>query len=218
VEHPCYKCGSPVEDGTAFCRHCGAAQIRVASDEVRQSEPVQDLPSTGPLVAASIQWSQALGSALLAGLIADGLIVIAAGFMFIPYGAYGLGMISAGILVVLFYCRRNPGAGLSPGMGARLGMVSGVLGFGIFTLFIAIQILVFHSGGQLRAAMLEKIEQSALRTSDPQTQQYLTYFKSPPGLALLMALTLLGMFFASLIFASLGGTLAATLLRRREKS
>jgi len=212
VEHPCYQCSAPVEDGTAFCPHCGAAQIRVASEEVRRSgEPAEVLAPSAPVVPAGIQWSQALPSAALAGLIAAGL-------MFIPLGAFGLGMISAGVMAVLFYRRRNPAGTLSPGMGARLGAVSGVLGFGIFAVFTAIEMLVFHSGGQVRALLLETIEQQALRTSDPQAQQYVTYLKSPPGLALFMGLMLVAMFFIFLVFSSLGGSLAATLLRRRERS
>jgi hypothetical protein len=127
-------------------------------------------------------------------------------------------MISAGVLAVLFYRRRNPAGTLSPGMGARLGVVSGVLGFGISAVFTAVEMLVFHSGGQLRAFLLEAIQQSALRASDPQAQQSLTYLKSPPGLALVMALGLMVMFFVFLIFSTLGGSLAATLLRRRERS
>jgi len=211
VEHPCYQCNTPVEDGTAFCPHCSAAQIRVASEDVRQSgEPPEVLAQPGPVESAGIQWSQALPSAALAGLIA-------AGFMFILVKTGVLWMIAAGILAVVLYRRRNPGGTLSPGMGARLGAVSGVLGFGIFAVFTAIEILVFHSGGQLRAALLDAIEQSALRASDPQAQQYVTYFKSPPGLALFMALMLVVMFFIFLILASLGGSLAASLLRRRER-
>jgi len=200
-----------VEDGTTFCPHCGAAQIRVASEDVRQSgEPAEVLAQSRPVASAGIQWSQALPAAALAGLIAAGL-------MFILVKSGVLWMISAGILAVLLYRRRNPGGTLSPGMGARLGAVSGVLGFGIFALFTAVEILVFHSGGQLRAALLEAIEQSALRASDPQAQQYVTYFKSPPGLALFMALMLVVMFFIFLILASLGGSLAASFLRRRER-
>jgi len=211
VEHPCYQCNTPVEDGTTFCPHCGAAQIRVASEDVRQSgEPAEVLAQSGPVASAGIQWSQALPAAALAGLIAAGLM-----FILVKTGV--LWMIAAGILAVLLYRRRNPGGTLSPGMGARLGAVSGVLGFGIFALFTAVEILVFHSGGQLRAALLEAIEQSALRASDPQAQQYVTYFKSPPGLALFMALMLVVMFFIFLILASLGGSLAASLLRRRER-
>ena len=212
VEHPCYQCGAAVEDGTAFCPHCGAAQIRVANDEVERSgETFAVLTPSVPVVTAGIQWSQALPSAGLAGLIAAAL-------MLVPLGALGPGMISAGVLAVLFYRRRNPGGTLSAGTGARLGVVSGVVGFGVSAVFTAIEMLVFHSGGELRALVLEQIEQSALRSSDPQMQQYLNYLKSPPGLAQAMAIGFVALFFISLIFSSLGGTLAAAFLGRRERS
>jgi hypothetical protein len=212
VEHPCDQCNAPVEDGTAFCPHCGAAQIRVASEEVRGAGGGIEVPAPStPVSSGSIQWSQALPSAALAGLIAAGL-------MFIPLGAFGVGMMSAGVLAVLFYRRRSPGSTLSPGIGARLGLVSGVLGFAIFAVFTAVEMLLFHSGGQLRTALLEAVQQSALRTSDPQAQQFLSYLKSPPGLALVMVLGLVVMFLAFLIFSSLGGALAAALQRRKERS
>ena len=212
MEHPCYQCGSAVEDGIAFCPHCGAAQIRVANDEVQPpGDGVEILTPSGRVVPAGIQWSQALPAAGLAGLISAGL-------MLIPLGAFGLGMISAGVLAVLFYRRRHPNGTLSASMGARLGLVSGVLGFAISAVFTAIEMLVFHSGGEVRAEMLERIEQYALQTSDPQAQQYLTYLKSPAGLALIMASGMVVTLFVFLIFSSLGGALAATMQRRRERS
>ncbi|HXZ41243.1 MAG TPA: zinc ribbon domain-containing protein [Terriglobales bacterium] len=211
MEHACDKCGAAVEDGVPFCQQCNAPQIRVG-ESLAPGVNIPGFPTQAETYASTsaIQWSQALPSAALAGLIAAVL-------MFIPLGAFGLGMIAAGVLAVLFYRRRNPVGNLSPGMGARLGAVGGTLGFGIFAIFTAIEVLVFHSGGQLRAALLEAIQQSAARTSDPQAQQILDYLKSPPGLALVMGLGLAVMFVVFLIFSSLGGALAAALLRRKHR-
>lgn len=212
VEHPCYKCGAAVEDGIAFCPQCNAPQIRVGFGESdTELNAPAELPGRGfPEGRAAIQWSQALPAAALAG-------VIAALLMFIPLGAFGLGMITGGILAVLFYHRRNPAATVTPGMGARLGAVSGTLGFAVFAIFTAIEVLVFHSGGQLRAALLEAIQQSAARSTEPQAQQVLEYLKSPPGLALMMGLGLVVMFVVFLILSSLGGALGAALLRRKSR-
>jgi hypothetical protein len=211
MEHSCDRCGALVEDGIPFCKQCNAPQIRVgrafAEGVSGLEHPSQGLSHAG---ATAIQWSQALPSAALAGLIAAVL-------MFIPLGAFGLGMIAAGVLAVLFYRRRNADANLSPGMGARLGAISGMLGFGIFAVFTSVEVLVFHSGGQLRAALLEAVQQSASRTADPQAQQILDYLKSPPGLALVMVLGLAVMFVVFLIFSSLGGALGAVLLRRKNR-
>ncbi|MGO9124734.1 MAG: hypothetical protein ACLP6G_07570 [Terriglobales bacterium] len=158
----------------------------------------------------AIQWSDALPSAGLAGLIAAFL-------MFIPLGAFGLGMIAAGVLAVLFYRRRNPASNLAPATGARLGAVSGALGFGIFAVCNAVGTLIFHNGGQLRAALLEAIEQSAARSSDPQAQQAIEYLKTPPGLALMMALGLAFVLVVFLILSSLGGAIAAAMMRRKDQ-
>jgi hypothetical protein len=213
MEHPCHQCSAAVEDGTAFCVHCGAPQIRVGGDSGVMGIAGQPdvLAQATPIPESAIQWSQALPSAALAGLIAAIL-------MFIPLGAFGLGMIAAGVLGVLFYQRRNPGRNLSPAAGARLGVVSGVLGFGIFAVLSAVEMLIFHSGGQLRAALLQAVQQSSSRAaSDPQVQQMLEYLKSPPGLALVMGLGLAVMLVIFLVLSTLGGALGAVLLRRRQK-
>ncbi|MBZ5572995.1 MAG: zinc ribbon domain-containing protein [Acidobacteriia bacterium] len=213
MEHPCYKCGAGVEDGTPFCPQCNAPQIRVAGVSLAQSSELPEvIPGrlAGTSASAAIQWSQALPSAALAGLFAAFL-------MFIPLGAFGLGMIAAGVLAVLFYQRHNPANILTPGMGARLGAVSGVLGFGIFAVFIAVAILVFHGGGELRAAMLQTIEQSATRTSDPQAQRLFDYLKSPDGLVVMVLFWLVVVFVLFLILSSLGGALGAALLRRKGR-
>lgn len=137
--------------------------------------------------------------------------------MVVPFGTFGLGMLAAGALSVALYRRRNPVANLTPAMGARLGALSGALGFAIFALLTSVGIVVFRSGGQLRAALLEAVQQSATRSSDPQVQQLLEYLRTPQGLALMMILGLLVMFVAFLVFSSLGGALGAALLRRKGK-
>ncbi|MGH3055988.1 MAG: hypothetical protein ACRDL7_13520, partial [Gaiellaceae bacterium] len=191
---------------------CNAPQIRV------EGAGAEGLPTTEPAGvhlpnyrgAGDIQWSDALPSAALDGLIAAFL-------MFIPLGAFGLGMLAAGVLCVVFYRRRNLTSHLTPGMGARLGLVSGTLGFGIFAIFSAIGTLVFHTGGQLRAAMLEAIEQSAARSSDPQAQQIIEYLKTPPGLVLMMGLSLGVVLVAFLVLSSIGGAVGAAMMRRKDR-
>jgi len=210
VEHPCYKCGATVEEGTPFCPQCNAPQIRVGGISADLSPEIPQPDQHTGSYHAGIQWSQGLPSAALAGLAAAFL-------MFIPLGAFGLGMIAAGVLSVLFYRKRNPGVNLTPSLGARLGAVSGVLGFGMFAVLTAIEVAVFHGGGALREAMQQAIEQSAARSSDPQVQQILDYLKSPAGLVLMMICGLAIFFVLFLIFASLGGAVSAMLLRHKHQ-
>jgi hypothetical protein len=217
VEHSCYQCGATVDEGIAFCPQCNAPQIRVTVGEATTTPAIgSDLEAktagshANSLQISALQWSYALPAAALAGLIA-------AVMMMIPVGAFGLGMLAAGALSVMFYRRRNPAADVAPGMGARLGALSGALGFGVFAIFTAIEMLIFRSGGQLRDALLQAIQQAGARSSDPQAQQVLEYLKSPQGLALMMVLGFIMMGLAFLIFSSLGGALAAALLRRKDR-
>ena len=210
MEHPCYKCGANVEDGTAFCPHCNAPQIRVGTESSAQSGDLSlPYPPMASAPAAAIQWPQALASAAIAG-------VVAAVLMLVPLGAFGLGMLVAGILSVLLYRRKNPGGNITPGVGARLGALTGMLGFGMFAVFTAVASLI-GAGGELRADLLEAVEKSATRSSDPQFQQMIEYLKSPPGLLLAMAAGLVVMLFVSLIFSTLGGTIAGAFSRSRHR-
>jgi hypothetical protein len=137
--------------------------------------------------------------------------------MVIPLGAFGLGMLAAGALSVVLYRRRNPGADLTPGIGARLGAASGAVGFSIFGMVSAFAMVVSHSGAQLRATLLDAIQQSAARNSDPQAQEIVQWFKTPTGLAFMLCAALAFMLAAFVIFSSLGGAATAALLRKRDQ-
>jgi hypothetical protein len=206
-----------VDDGVAFCRNCNAPQIRVAGPVVETAQPVIEGELAGPAMSAApsqpghIEWSRALPATALGGLIASL-------FMVTPLGPFGLGMIVAGILSVLFYRRRNPAADLTPGMGAKLGAVSGIIGFGMFSILMAMDLLVRRSGGELRAALLQAVQQSAARSPDPQVQQVFEYFKTPAGLALIIVMGLVVTFVIFLVLSAAGGALGAVLLRRKQRT
>lgn len=196
-----------MEEGTPFCKHCNAPQIRVATPE-----DFATLPNS--VVAAyhdptRIDWAKAFPGIVTSGIVSAMLMVIP------PLGAFGLGMIAAGILAVILY-RRAFAAEITPGMGAKLGIATGGIGFAIVALFTAIQLLIFHSGSELRDAMLQAVEQAASRNPDPQAQQLLTYLKTPEGLGIVMALSLSVMLVGFLIFSSAGGALGAILLRPKK--
>jgi len=207
VEHACYKCGANVEDGVPFCPQCNAPQIRVEGSLVPTLAEERHAPSFPD--RNGLYWSDALPAAAFAGLIA-GLL------MFVALGVFGLGLITAGALSVVFYRGRRPAARMTPGLGARLGAMSGALGFVIFGVLSAGGILVFHSGGELRTALLQAIEQSAARSSDPQAQQVMQYFKTPPGLALMVGFSLVFLLVASLVLTALGGAIGASLTRKKD--
>ena len=204
MEHACDKCGAPVEEGTAFCPHCNRPLIRV--DFLPEATPIP----APPQVHTGLQWSRALAPVFLAGLISSFL-------MLFPLGAFGLGMILGGILSVVFYRWWNSGADLTPGMGVRLGAISGVIGFVMFLFYIALSATVLGGGPQLRQALTQAIEQSASRATDPQAQRVMEFFRTPQGFATVMIAAMAFAFVAFLLLSTLGGALGAALLRRKPR-
>ena len=209
MEYPCYQCGTTVQEGIAFCPQCNAPQIRVAmaeplvpvatADRAEASRPYSYLIS--PL-ATKIDWAQAWPATALAGLIAAVL-------MMTPLAAFGLGMLIGGSLSVVFYRRRKLVANITPGMGSRLGMASGVLGGCIFTVLLCAGTIVLHAWDQIRQKVIDLVQQTAARNPDPQAQQALEFFKTQQGIALLLVSALLGTLVAFVIFSGLGGALGA---------
>jgi hypothetical protein len=137
--------------------------------------------------------------------------------MIILRGAFGLGMLAAGFFTVVFYHRRCPFARLSPGVGARLGAVSGAVGFVLVAIPAAIVTLLFQSGGESRSLVMQSFEQFAAGSSDPRAQQILEYLKTPRDFMLLMSVGLIVTLFAFLILSGLGGALGSALLRHRQR-
>ena len=164
----------------------------------------------GSSLATRIDWSQAWPATALAGLIAAVLMIT-------PFAGLGLGMLIGGSLSVVFYRRRVPAARLTPGMGARLGMVTGVLGSVCLAIVLAIRTLLTHGWESVREDLITGVEQAASRNPDPQTHQVVEFLKSPQGLVLLLIMALITTVIFFVIFSGLGGALGAFLLRRRKE-
>ena len=169
----------------------------------------QEIPHPSAATATLVDWSRALEPAIWGALVAICLIVT-------RLAAFGIAMPAAGVLAVIFYHRRNPGANLSSGAGARLGAVSGALGFGILTVVFAFGTAVLHTGAELRQKMLDAVQQAAARSSDPQAAQAVEFLKTPQGLVVAMILGLILTFVAFVFFSGLGGVVGAVLLRRKD--
>jgi hypothetical protein len=214
VEHPCYKCGASVEDGVPFCSRCNAPQIRVAGVEpltaagtTSQVSTPQSESTVLPLPSV-LEWPQVLPSA--------GISLLAAIFLILLGMPAGFGMLAAGFLSVVLYRRRCPATHVTPGIGARLGAITGVLGFGVLAVILALW-TAFRSGKEMHDALLNYIQQYAAHSSDPHMQQVLDLFNTPEGFTFIMILTLSLTFVAFLIFSSMGGAIGAFLLHRKER-
>ena len=157
-----------MEQGTAFCPQCNAPQIRVAvAETVAPSGTISEsaIPPLPAYFASSpatrIEWSQAWPATALAGLIAAVLMIT-------PLAGLGLGMLIGGSLSVVLYRRRVPATRVTPGMGVRLGMVTGVLGSACLAILLAVRTLLSHGWDRVREDLIAGVEQAAARNPDPQ--------------------------------------------------
>jgi len=217
VDYLCHRCHAPLQEGIAFCPQCNAPQIRVSVPESLAPPAIpSDMdvqlpgPFLRPVLATGIDWSQALPATALAGLIAAIL-------MMTPLRTFGLGMFIGGSLSVVFYRRRNPLANITPAVGSRLGMASGVLGGCIFAILLCAGTAMLHAWDEIRQKVIELVEQAAARNPDPQVQQAMEFFKTPQGIALLVTSGLVATLVGFVIFSGLGGALGAALLRRKDR-
>ena len=223
MDHICYKCRTSIDATLPFCPHCGASQIRVPAAE-EEAAPSSDVPvphvlpptwaaGTSAYHPQAIQWQLAWKGALLAGLIAAVLSAAP---------ALGLGcclwLLGAGALSVWMYQRRAPGAIVSPGMGMRLGALSGVTGFVVTTVWSVFRFT--RDSAEFRAAMQEQMEKSLAAQPDPRAQdimrQFMTTLNTPEGLAIFFVLVMVLMAVVFLVFSAAGGALGASMFARRR--
>ena len=219
MEHACHKCGTGVEDGIPFCKHCGAPQIRVPGIEpAATASPIlsdteatlPSLPAALPVIPSTgVQWSHALPAAALAGAFSLFALVI-------PLAVFGPAFLAGGALSVILYRRHAKDRIPSPADGAQIGAASG--GFGFLFLTILVVAKLVYSPDELRQPMLERIAQAGHSYDAQRLQQMQEFIKSPQGLAILVGFGLLMLFVIFVAGSSIGGALYATWLRKRSLS
>jgi hypothetical protein len=196
-----------VDYGKPFCPQCSAPQIRVAIQPA--AAPSQQVPHIAVASVNQLSWPDTWRAALAGGLCCAFAFAVGLGFL-------GLGMLAGGIVSVSVYHRRRPDVNLSTGSGARLGALSGFVGFVLLSSLAPLFALALNRGQELRQFVLDLL-QRATTTTDPQFAEAFKQYQSPEGRATLMAAFLLGLLVLFVTFASLGGAIGAALARRRQQ-
>lgn len=223
VEHLCYKCQTSIDESLPFCPHCGAPQIRVAPPD-KEASPVESggtpappaswMAETPAYLPNAIQWSAAWKGALLAGLVAALLTAM-------PRVSYGccLWLLGAGALSVWLYQRRVAGALVTPGMGMRLGALTGVFTFVATALWMVAAFV--HDPGEFRGAMTVQLEKSVAANPDPRAQEIIQQFtnnlNTPEGLATFFVMVLVITAIVFVLLTAAGGALGASMFARRRE-
>jgi len=196
-------------------------------------QPAAQPAGLAPARPGVLDWSQGTRASALAGLL------LAVAIFFVPAVVAGIGlllhlgqgaigllvllaswccMLAAGALAVRFYRRRRPQATLTPGMGMRLGGISGLLGFFFYSVPQALRLVFFHLGSSVREAMQKAIEQSAAQSPDPRAQEMMRNLMSPGALAAFITILVVLFFLVFLVLASLGGAIGVSVGRNKPSS
>ncbi len=238
VGHDCSQCGAVVEDGQPFCPKCHAPQIKVpvrpptepVTEPLPPGTPEDLQPPAEPVVSEAnglvtqesippqpenkLIWRSALGSALVAGLLA----AVGTSIPIIPLAM--LCMFASGGLAVTLYRRRAGYHTVTPWMGAKLGLLAGGLGFGLLALLSTFRLFAANERTELRSAFRDKLQEATAATPDPEVRQAMEQFRgyiaTDHGLIImvLIFLAIAAIFF--LIFSALGGALGAALFGRES--
>jgi hypothetical protein len=218
MDQPCYKCGQMVDEGRVFCPHCQAPQIRVIIAEpatLPATAPAQTgaltASETVPMIAVPMSWDQAAQPCAVAALIAALGIVTK---LINPVVA----SVGAGFLAVALYRRRNPEIAVHARMGARLGAICGFFCFGMSAILGAVRVAILHEGGEIRAFLLDVVQQTAVRYNDPQYQASLDFLRSPAGLVTILVAYLIVTLILFILLGIVGGALGGAGLSRRDRN
>jgi MFS family permease len=223
MNHSCHRCGRTLEEGRPFCPDCGAPQIRVILPE---PSPEPALAGDGAVLqghgeAAHVLPSDSanpLGGGFSRDLKPCGLAAAIA----IALGLVGLNpfvaALAAGWLAVTFSRRRTLPASLTPGTGARLGAITGLLIFGISTILETLGVVLLHKGAEVRSQLLDKVQQVAQRYPGPEVQPLVDFVKTPEGFAFMMVGSVIFGLVAFIVLAAGGGAAGAWFMSRNQRS
>jgi hypothetical protein len=147
----CHRCGgelpvgeSPAAgDNSAFCPHCGAPQLLLSDYSEPLSTGAEAGASTGALPPPRpnlIDWQLALRSAAFVAAVGAVLSAIAAGVPGVLLIST-VWTVSASLTTLALYQRRRPLALMNAGVGAKIGILVGI-------------VVVFFLGATLSAGMV----------------------------------------------------------------
>ena len=222
MEIVCNRCHQTVQAEDRYCPACGLPQL--VYTEGSASGPAQpEQWNEAVRDASSVNWKPALRAALLLAIPAGVLCS-----MLSPVGIFGLlWMAVAAAWTVVLYVRGQRPAWITVGAGARIGLITGVLGawtaaattgITLFTMrFFFHQSKVFDDFWQ-NLVNQQMAQQWASAGVDAATIAFAkTWLLSPEGRAGSMLGAILFLAAALLLFAVAGGALGARILARARR-
>lgn len=154
-----------------------------------------------------MQWPAAVRSCLIAAAVLTfvntAIGVPLAVVIIIPAGGW---------LAVFLYGRGQSRRAVNGGIGARIGAVTGLFAFALYSLILAV-VMVFQRG-QLLEEVRNAMRQAAAQNPNPQAQQVLEKMMTPEGIAIMVTLSAVFLFFIFLVLCSIGGAIGGSLAKK----
>jgi hypothetical protein len=221
MEVTCSRCHQTVQPEDCFCPFCGLPQLVYTADgsaapgqPERVGEPIRD--------AATVDWKPALRLALSLAIPTGALCS-----MYSPAGILALPLMAgAGAWVVALYMRSRRPAWITIGAGARIGLVTGILGSWAAALTTAISLYAMrfwlHRGPALDADWLSQLSLAtqywaSMGFSAQQIAMNKAIMLSPEGHAGFVLSSIGFLAVILLAFSVAGGALGARFLGRPRR-
>lgn len=153
---------------------------------------------------SGVDWHIARSGVLIAGLLMGIVSSLPFGFLLILGG---------GALAVSRYQRRR-GIGTSTGDGAKIGALSGVIGYVIFAIIASIRYI--QNTTAVRDQLVKALQEAGAKNPDPATREVIQKLSTPEGLALMLVFFMIVVFLLFLALSAFGGMLTAAISRRSQ--
>jgi len=221
MESTCSRCHQAVRDGDCFCPVCGLPQL-VYSAEASTGQSPADQWLGAARDASEIDWKPALRAALALAIPAGLCCSVP-----VSAGIFGL-LLMAGTAawVVALYMRNQRPAWITVGAGARIGLVTGVVGSWTSAAVTAVTLFAMrfwlHQGNVFDNFWQNVVQQMTQEWTtmgvDAQTIATLKgMLVSPEGRAGWVLGAIAFVMTALLVCATAGGALSARLLGRSRR-
>jgi hypothetical protein len=222
MEITCTRCNQTVQAENCYCPVCGLPQLVYTADG-SQGQGQPDRWNEAVRDASSVDWKMALRSALMlaipAGLLCN---------MLSPISILGLPLMAAtGAWAVVLYVRSQRPAWITIGAGARIGLVTGVLGgwmAAATTGFVLFAMRFWFHAGSFYDDLWQNLVNRQLSQQwssmgvDAQTiVQMKDWLLPPEGRAGWLLAVIMLLAIALLLFAVAGGALGARLVARSRR-
>jgi hypothetical protein len=215
----CHRCGGELaagEGGSPFCPHCGAPQIYMTE----QADPADSgegstgiLPPPRPQL---VEWKTAIRGAIVVSLVAAVLSVISTRLPALSPLSW-LWTVSGSVIVLGWYQRQKPQAWMDASIGAKIGVLVGLILVAAIAIAMAGAGLVaryrLHAMGGFDAELRTQIDKAA--AMNPQPADVMRYIYSPEFKAGMMLAGFAMLAGFVMVLSTLGGALSGLLRTRR---